>query len=158
MSLETLKSFWGWSIFNLFNLIYQGTSGFISLNGKAGCTLVHLQVSHQDGSLPCATLTFKRSWSWSQVPRSWLVLKSTLNLMLNLGLEVGTPCPQKPRQPGCGRGGPLWVPSLWGTSWRTCFISDHTLCFLQCILFHRLLKRGEPAFKMILAFCHAKLN
>lgn len=84
--------------------------------------------------------------------------KSMLNLMLNLGLEVGTPCPQKPRQPGCGRGGPLWAPSLWGTSWRTCFISDHTLCFLQCILFHRLLKRGEPAFKMILAFCHAKLN
>lgn len=46
MSLETVTSFWMWSVFNLFNLIYQGIIGFLSLKGKAWCMLVHLPVSH----------------------------------------------------------------------------------------------------------------
>ena len=61
--------------------------------------------------------------------------KSRLKLTLNLDLEVRALCPHNPCQPGCGGGGPLWVPSYWDISWRTCFISDHTFCFWNIFCF-----------------------
>lgn len=75
-----------------------------------------------------------------------------------MGVGLWALCPWNTGQPGGGGGEPLWAPSGWGMSRRTCFISDHTVCFLEYIMFHSLLKWGELGFKMTLAFCHSKLN
>lgn len=71
-------------------------------------------------------LTCKRSWSWSQVQTNLLVFQEA-----KIGARSQILCPRNTSQPGGGRGWPLWAPSGWGTSWRTCFMSDHALCFLE---------------------------
>lgn len=91
MSLETVISFWMWSVFNLFNLIYQGIIGFLSLKGKAWCMLVHLPVSHQNGShQPCSHPDITAVMELVPSPNKLTGL-ARLNLMLKWGLACG-PC------------------------------------------------------------------
>ena len=78
---------------------------------------------------------------------------------LKLGLKVRTSCAQNTSQPGGGRGGLIWAPSGWGTSWRTCCISEHTLlfgmgCFIACWNGENWVSR---CFWLVLTPCWIKL-